>query len=75
MSLGESIRIARQKAFYSQQDFAEKLQVAVSTVNRWELNKAKPNIKAMKAIKAFCDENKFDYTKIEREWLFYSKEE
>mgnify|MGYP003321389338 CR=1 FL=1 len=75
MSLGKAIRVARQKAFYSQQDFAEKLQVAVSTVNRWELNKAKPNIKAMKAIKAFCDENKFDYTKIEREWLFYSEEE
>lgn len=75
MSLGKAIRVARQKAFYSQQDFAEKLQVAVSTVNRWELNKSKPNIKAMKAIKAFCDENKFDYTKIEREWLFYSEEE
>lgn len=75
MSLGEAIRMSRQKAFYTQEDFAQKLNVALSTVNRWELNKAKPNIKAMKSIKAFCDENKLDYTIIEKEWLSYSKEE
>ena len=49
MSLGEVIRISRQKALYTQEDFAQKLNVALSTVNRWELNKAKPNMKAMKA--------------------------
>lgn len=53
MSLGEAIRMSRQKAFYTQEDFARKLNVALSTVNRWELNKAKPNMKAMKAIKSF----------------------
>ena len=47
MSLGEAIRITRQKAFYTQEDFAKNLEVALSTVNRWELNKAKPNMKAM----------------------------
>ena len=57
MSLGEAIRMSRQKAFYTQEDFARKLNVALSTVNRWELNKAKPNMKAMKAIKSFCEEN------------------
>lgn len=74
MSLGEVIRILRQKALYTQEDFAQKLNVALSTVNRWELNKAKPNMKAMKSIKAFCDENNFDYTVIEKEWLGCSKE-
>ncbi|HBF0728211.1 TPA: helix-turn-helix transcriptional regulator [Clostridioides difficile] len=74
MSLGETIRISRQKAFYTQEDFAHKLNVALSTVNRWELNKAKPNVKAMKAIKAFCAENELDYKIIESEWLTYSKE-
>ncbi len=69
MSLGEAIRISRQKAFFTQQDFADKLDVALSTVNRWELNKAKPNMRAMKQIKAFCSENKLDYTIIENEWL------
>lgn len=69
MSLGEAIRMSRQKAFFTQQDFANKLDVALSTVNRWELNKSKPNMKAMKQIKAFCDENKIDYGIIENEWL------
>jgi putative transcriptional regulator len=74
MSLGKTIRISRQKALYTQEDFAHKLNVALSTVNRWELNKAKPNVKAMKAIKAFCEENELDYKIIESEWLTYSKE-
>lgn len=69
MTLGESIRMTRQKAFFTQQDFADKLNVALSTVNRWELNKTKPNMKAMKLIKSFCDENGLDYTVIESEWL------
>lgn len=69
MSLGDAIRISRQKAFFTQQDFAQKLDVALSTVNRWELNKAKPNMKAMKHIKEFCDEHKLDYAIIENEWL------
>ena len=47
MSLGETIRITRQKSFYTQEEFARKLNVALSTVNRWELNKAKPSVKAM----------------------------
>jgi len=75
MSLGEAIRVTRQKAFYTQEDFAKNLEVALSTVNRWELNKAKPNMKAMKVIKAFCENNKLDYEKIENEWLGYSKED
>lgn len=69
MSLGDAIRITRQKAFYTQEDFAKKIQVALSTVNRWELNKARPNMKAMKAIKDFCVENGLPYEIIENEWL------
>ena len=69
MSLGNIIRMTRKKTFYTQEDFAKKLQVALSTVNRWEQNKAKPNMKAMKAIKNFCEENHVSYENIEREWL------
>ena len=61
MNLGEAIRIIRQKSFYTQEDFSKRLNVALSTVNRWELNKAKPNVKAMKEIKAFCEENNLNY--------------
>lgn len=69
MSLGNAIRLSRQKALCTQEDFANELNVALSTVNRWELNKAKPNMKAMKAIKVFCDENNLEYSIIENEWL------
>ena len=71
MSLGEAIRITRQKAFYTQEEFAQKLNVALSTVNRWELNKARPNMKAMRAIKSFCDENNQPYEFIENQWGGY----
>lgn len=69
MSLGETIRVTRQKAFYTQEAFAKELNVALSTVNRWELDKAKPNVKAMKEIKSFCEKNGCDYNEIEKEWL------
>ncbi|WP_418565835.1 helix-turn-helix domain-containing protein [Peptacetobacter sp.] len=74
MKLGDAIRITRQKAFYTQKKFSEELHVTVSTINRWELNKAKPNVKAMKSIKTFCEENKLDYKIIDSAWLGYSKE-
>lgn len=75
MSLGEAIRMTRQKAFYTQEDFAKELNVALSTVNRWELNKVKPNMKAMKAIKVFCEVNGLQYETIEDEWLRYAVKE
>lgn len=74
MNLGESIRITRKKAFYTQEDFAKKLNVALSTVNRWELNKAKPSMKAMRLIKSFCEENNLSFDLIEGQWLESSEE-
>ena len=74
MKLGDKIRITRQKAFYTQEDFAKNLNVALSTVNRWELNKAKPNVKAMKEIKRFCEESNLDYNEIEKEWLYHRED-
>ncbi len=69
MSLGDTIRVTRQKAFYTQEDFARILNVAPSTVNRWELDKVRPNMKEMKSIKGFCEENGQNYEPIEEEWL------
>ena len=43
--------------------------VALSTVNRWELGKAIPNMKGMKAIKSFCEDRDLDYDMVETEWL------
>ena len=70
MSLGDEIRIARQKAFYTQEDLARKLGVSLSTVNRWEQNKARPSAKTMKLIKTFCRKNDLDYEPIEDAWLY-----
>ena len=69
MSLGESIKLVRQKALYTQESFAKELHVALSTVNRWEMDKARPNISAMKNIKAFCVANNISYKEVESKWL------
>ncbi len=71
MSLEEAIKNTRMKSLLSQEDFAKKLNVSVGSINRWENGKTKPNLIAMKAIKAFCEENNLDYSVIETEWLSY----
>ena len=53
----------------TQKDFAKVIGVAFSTVNRWEGNKSKPNLLAMKNIKEFCCRNKIDFLPIEEAWL------
>lgn len=69
MSLSELIRIMRKKALLSQEDFAKALNVSVGTINRWENAKTKPNITAMKKIKAFCVENTIPFDEIEMAWI------
>lgn len=71
MILQEEIKRLRTRCFLTQEDFANKLGVAFSTVNRWEQGKSKPNLVAMKNIKAFCDENDIAYKEIEDAWLNY----
>ena len=71
MSFPEEIKRIRQRSFLTQQDFANKIGVAFSTVNRWESGRAKPNLKAMKSINAFCLDNNISYETIEEAWLDY----
>ena len=49
-------------------DFAKTIGVSFTTVNRWENGKAQPNIKAMKALKAFCVEHGYPYELLEKSW-------
>ena len=70
--LSESIKKARQKAFLSQDAFANELHVSVSTINRWETGKVKPNLTAMKSIKLFCEKYYLPYEEIEEEWFSFS---
>ncbi len=74
MIFPEEIKRIRQRSFLTQQDFAKKIGVAFSTVNRWESGRAKPNLKAMKSINAFCLENSIPYETIEEAWLDYKIE-
>ncbi len=69
MGFPEEIKKIRQRCFLTQQDFAQEVQVAFSTVNRWEGGKAKPNFIAMKNIKEFCFKNDIDYAVVEEAWL------
>lgn len=53
----------------SQENFAAELNVSVSTINRWETGKVKPNLSAMKSIKDFCEKHDLSYENIEDEWF------
>ena len=61
MSFSEDIKKIRRKAFLTQEDFAKKLGVSFTTVNRWETGKARPNLKTMKLIDDYCKENNLDF--------------
>ena len=74
MSFPEEIKKIRQRSFLTQQDFAKKIGVAFSTVNRWESGRAKPNLKAMKSINTFCLDNNIPYETIEESWPDYKLE-
>ena len=74
MGFPEKIKLIRQRQLLTQEAFAKELNVAFSTVNRWEGGKAKPNLNAMKNIKAYCLENRFDYSDLEEAWLNYTVE-
>ena len=74
MNFPEEIKKIRQRSFLTQQDFAKKIGVAFSTVNRWESGRAKPNLKAMKNINTFCLDNNIPYETIEESWLNYKIE-
>lgn len=47
---GEEIKQLRYKLDYSQQRFAEKLGVGISTIVRWEHNKFKPSALALEKL-------------------------
>lgn len=74
MSLSETLKATRQKAFLSQESFANELKVSIATINRWENGRAKPNITAMNRLKAFCKERELPFDNIEQEWFKSSQE-
>lgn len=57
MEFNKVVKNIRIKALLSQEAFAKEIGVSFSTVNRWEMGKAKPHYDALKRIKAFCEKN------------------
>lgn len=61
MNFPDEIKKLRERALLTQTEFAKIVGVAYSTVNRWEAGKARPNIKAIKNIKTYCEKNSLPY--------------
>lgn len=75
MNFPDEMKKVRQRSFLTQEEFAKKIDVAFSTVNRWEGGKSKPNLTAMKNIKEFCLSNEIDFSNLEEAWLDYKTED
>lgn len=71
--LAEQIKRTRQKAFLSQEAFANILGISVSTINRWENGKCKPSLSAMKEIKTFCVDRNLSYDELEEAWFDFDE--
>jgi len=69
MLLPDVLKITRQKAFMSQEEFSREMGVSVITINRWENGKCKPNLSALKKLKSFCETHELSYERIENEWF------
>ena len=74
MAISDEIRVIRQKALLTQAAFAKALQVAFTTVNRWEAGKSHPSMSAMNQIKAFCDHNGISFDELQNTWIEETKE-
>ncbi len=61
MGFSEDIKKIRRREFLTQEEFAKTIGVSYTTVNRWETGKAKPNLKTMKLIDAYCKERGIDF--------------
>ena len=69
MRLSEILKTTRMKAFMTQEEFASRMGVTTSTINRWEHGIVNPNMTAMKKIRKFCEEEQISFDEIESAWL------
>ncbi len=69
MLFSSEIKNFRLSRLMSQTEFGHALGVSFTTVNRWENEKSRPNLKAMKALKRYCREHGLPYEPLEKSWL------
>ncbi len=74
MALSDEIVFIRKKGLCTQIEFAERIGVSFSTVNRWETGKMSPNVSAMKRLKAYCEAMNIEFGNVEKAWLEKSSE-
>lgn len=70
MDFKAKIKNFRLQCLMNQTEFGEILGVSFTTVNRWENGKAYPNIKTMKRLKLYSEENNLsaEYGELEKCW-------
>ena len=69
MALSDEIILIRKKGFCTQIEFAERIGVSFSTVNRWETGKMSPSVSTMKRLKVYCDGLNIEFDNVEKAWL------
>lgn len=66
MPFSSEIKNFRLSCLMNQTEFGTALGVSFTTVNRWENGKARPNIKAMKALKQYCEEHDLPMSRLKK---------
>lgn len=61
MEFAQAIKQIRCQCLLSQEEFAKKLGVSFTTVNRWETGKSKPSFKALRTIDEYCKKENLDF--------------
>lgn len=75
MTYSHEIKKIREKCFLTQKLFGRELGVSFSTINRWENEKSKPNMSAMKKIMEFCEVHNLDFSALEEQWINTEKDD
>ena len=68
MPFSTEIKSFRLSRLMNQTELGRALGVSFATVNRQENGKVRPNLKAMKALKQYCEENTLSYEALEKSW-------
>jgi len=63
MDFKDKVLMARVKLNLSQSELAQKLNVAFSTISRWETGKTQPTRKDLMTFEQFCLENRLNFDK------------
>ena len=74
MSFSKELKDICRHYFLPQEAFARGLNVSFFDVNRWEGDRAKSNLNAMKKLKSFCEMHDIDFSNLEIKWEKLGKE-